>query len=715
MISFAKAFEILFSIISYLLEITEDVYLFVESHFEREREFEKIDDFIAFTLRCCFKLSCLAVFVALLAFWTWRNLPLKHVSRPDLEKERGDALILVKELEAQNLALEDDLVKTLADRDAYRRDYAGIATDNVILINKLNQLELQPDRKNELESTLVNLEDQCRDLEHRLDRSRRLRHHVEVEHKEEVRRAEDKIRKLETSLKSQASTAHGYKEKIAELEEALSSEPGRSKDEIEEFRATLESQAITIALYKAKIAELEKEAANAEEAFKKSVELTRLDTTRDQANQTEMPEESTSRLCELERLLDATKKDLETRDSDNRRHQLEETSRAQAALVAMDQERKTFRDQQAGTQLLRERNAELERASERLVREGEAMRSTIKKLQDDLEAHNNAMDVDVVSDHKCDHSQCHKDANLSFEEITNLTTNLMGRDIKVNQLQVEATRQRLKIEGLLGQLDDQKSTVEKLQNFVDTSNRNWSQLTASLQLGEGHDFASLERLLCQWQASSAGQGHTCDHSACDRQQLANSKEISDLRRKESLLNAKVDEKDRQVASATTDGKKAFGRVNKALKETRDLLLATEKALADEKAARQNAVEAERRFARTRLELNNPLREDIVRLQKALTEMTANRDQCRSANQTYRTQTVEARNAVQETEKAQQAVERQRDGLAKTIGQLDAKMARMVEVDREGEMEGIEGSSGASKKRQNEGEGDAREAKILRDE
>lgn len=649
-----------------------------------------------------------------MAVWSWRNLPLEHVSRPDLEKERDDALILAKDLEARNLALEDDSAKTLADRDDYRRDYAVIATENVILTNKLNQSELRSDREDELESTIADLEDRCRDLRHSLDRSRRLRCDEESEHEKEVRRAKDKIRKLESSLKSQAPTVHGYEAKIIELKKALSSEADRSEGELQELKISLESQATTILGYEAKIAKLE-ETANAEEAFKASFGLTCLDTTRDQANQIKKLEASTSRVGELERLLEAAKKDLETQESDNKRHQLEENARAEAALAAMNQERATFRDQQAESLVLQKRNAELEAVSERLFREGEAQRSTIKDLQDSLEAHNNTMDVDIVFDHDCDHSKCHDEANRSYDQISDLTATLMGRDIKVSQLQGEAKKQGLKIEGLLGQLNDQKAAVDKLQTSVNTSDQNWRQLMASLQLGEGHGFASLERLLCQWQANSTSQGHTCDHSACDRQQLANAKEIADLRRTESLLNAKVDQRDHQVNSATAEGKKAYGRINKVLKETKDLLKATEKALEDEKAARQNAVEAERRFTRTRFELNNPLQEEVLRLKKALTEMTANRDQCRSANQTYRTQTVEARSAVEEVERSQQAVESQRDGLAKTVGQLDAKMARMVEVDREGEMEGMEGSSGASKKRQNEDEGDAREAKILRDE
>lgn len=47
---FTMAFEILYFVISSILETTletiEDIYLFVESHYDRDRDFEKIDDFI---------------------------------------------------------------------------------------------------------------------------------------------------------------------------------------------------------------------------------------------------------------------------------------------------------------------------------------------------------------------------------------------------------------------------------------------------------------------------------------------------------------------------------------------------------------------------------------------------------------------------------------------------------------------------------------------
>lgn len=53
---FISAFFVLFLILyfksSSILEIIEAVYLFVESHYERHRDFEKIDDFTDVRLMC---------------------------------------------------------------------------------------------------------------------------------------------------------------------------------------------------------------------------------------------------------------------------------------------------------------------------------------------------------------------------------------------------------------------------------------------------------------------------------------------------------------------------------------------------------------------------------------------------------------------------------------------------------------------------------------
>lgn len=45
------ALEFLFFVFSTILEAIEDVYLFIESHFERQRDFEKIDDLVVVSYR----------------------------------------------------------------------------------------------------------------------------------------------------------------------------------------------------------------------------------------------------------------------------------------------------------------------------------------------------------------------------------------------------------------------------------------------------------------------------------------------------------------------------------------------------------------------------------------------------------------------------------------------------------------------------------------
>lgn len=46
MLYLAMAFEILFFVFSSSLDTIKDLYLFWESHFDRQRDFEKLDDFM---------------------------------------------------------------------------------------------------------------------------------------------------------------------------------------------------------------------------------------------------------------------------------------------------------------------------------------------------------------------------------------------------------------------------------------------------------------------------------------------------------------------------------------------------------------------------------------------------------------------------------------------------------------------------------------------
>lgn len=69
------------------------------------------------------------------------------------------------------------------------------------------------------------------------------------------------------------------------------------------------------------------------------------------------------------------------------------------------------------------------------------------------------------------------------------------------------------------------------------------------------------------------------------------------------------------------------------------------------------------------------------LKNALAEMKAKRDLCQAANESYRTQSFEAQKAVDTGELAQRKVGKQRDALMKVHGQLQVKIAGMVEVER----------------------------------
>lgn len=46
------AFQGFLFVFSTILEIIEDIYLFWESHYDRQRDFEKLDDFIDVSYRC---------------------------------------------------------------------------------------------------------------------------------------------------------------------------------------------------------------------------------------------------------------------------------------------------------------------------------------------------------------------------------------------------------------------------------------------------------------------------------------------------------------------------------------------------------------------------------------------------------------------------------------------------------------------------------------
>ncbi|MCJ1271301.1 cingulin-like 1 [Lobaria immixta] len=569
------AFQGFLFVFSTILEITEDIYLFWESHYDRQRDFEKLDDFIDLCLSYGLKLLCSAFFAACLALWTWYYPPLKHASRRDLQAERDNAINRTKQLEYENLDLKALSDKMREKQYSTQHEYGLLATANLVLENKLAFLGSQPDlhsKCSDLESSLELYQEQYRHLEESLERSKRLRRDEDCERK------------------------------------ALRKQVDQAKSEIIEVKA----------MY----AELE-EATKAKQAIHRDPELTSLENTRDQASQNhqvEVIKAYQDRIAELERLLEAKDTDCNnfmSRELENTGHQLSEIAHLPSDIAWTNAERANLRQQ------LHAKDVELGRITAQHLQERESLRANAQVLQDatdarenamvvDLVPENNAMDIDIVPDHVCDHSRCLDQANLRGGQIENLEASLMDRDLKIDRLRSEAEEQGMKIEGLLAQLADQKAAIKILQESVETNGRNWSQ-------------------------------------------------------------------------------------------------AKEKALEVEKAGRQTALEAERAIARERLQSNNPLKAEVVGLKKALAEMTAKRDLCQAANESYLTQSFEAQKAVEAGEEAQREVEKQRDALVKANGQLQVKMAGMVEIER---MNRMEDESGVLSKRRNDKEEDARAAEIL---
>ncbi|MCJ1269021.1 hypothetical protein MMC22_008909 [Lobaria immixta] len=200
------AFECFLFVFSTMWEITEDIYLFVESHFDTQRDFEKIDDFLNFAIVYGIKLLCSAVFVACLTLWTWYNSPLKPSSRRDLEAEIVDALDTIQRLVTRNSELQARFDKTLEDHNSTGRDYGLLATEKIILENKLARLQLQPDLQEkcwELESSLDESQARCLDLETSLARSKRLRSDEDSERKAlsmEAKQAKSELEKIKAKM-----------------------------------------------------------------------------------------------------------------------------------------------------------------------------------------------------------------------------------------------------------------------------------------------------------------------------------------------------------------------------------------------------------------------------------------------------------------------------------------------------------------------------------
>lgn len=661
--------------------------------------------------------------------------------RKALSFEAGQADSKIKEADAmwklKLLSLKADYWEELNQVKEQRDEAIAAVPKNSSVLRK----ELKA-KDNEMDLLRVTQKAQTRKLRAKL--------HKAASHIEQL--------ELKLDLDSSSKQLHHriLEEPVQELaasktqEEADIVAPANAKDEeleeeIKGLKISLDSQAKAIRGYQSQIEEL-KETIKAQEAVQTGhPELTSLENTGDQASQDQDPPVDASeaaanqgKIEELERLLKAEiadHKDLKSSQLEKNENQLAEIKQLQNMITLKDVDLTTLRrehqadltsQQDSHRVLLQAKDEDLERIHAQHLEECQSQRLKIKSLEDDRDVKDIVMGGDDVLDHVCDRSQCINQKNLQEAQISELTADLMGRNLKVDRHRTEAGEQGMKMEGLKAQLEDEKAVTQKLRRSVEKSDRDWAQLRGSLQLGEEHDLASVERLLGQWQANSASQNHQCDHSACDRRFLAKCDEISALGQTLSSLRTKFDDRELNIKVLTADLQTERRKANNEVKKNKAQVVASAKAMEDEKAARQKAVEAERTMAFQRFQADNPLRGEAIRLKRALDDMTANRDKCRAANETYRMASLEARKKVDAAEEASKAaaaaakcaqhlVEKERDELAKAVEELKGKLSGgMVEVEEEEPAEG--GSRGeTSRKRPHDGDEDPRPPKILRDQ
>lgn len=308
----------------------------------------------------------------------------------------------------------------------------------------------------------------------------------------------------------------------------------------------------------------------------------------------------------------------------------------------------------------------LERSSNQLKKELKAQKDETTQLRAALEDQKTTFGAQLaqksleVQELKL-HQSSKQGSNKAHEELSNPAVSLA----EVRPSCSLVARQHGHQVEVKAQLDNQLAVIEKLQQSVETSNRDWAQLRGSLQLGEEHDLATVERLLRQWQANPASQSHECDHSACEEKFLNDSNTILELRNTVSSLNSMLDAQESDMSSSTAESQEAARKAVLAVKGKEDPLQQKEKALEEEKAEREKAVEEKRRIAKEGFLYSNTLQAEVEGLKKglkkALEDMTAGKA-------------------------AQQEVERQRDELVRNVGELEGRMSRMVEVDM---MEGVE--------------------------
>ncbi|MCJ1426742.1 hypothetical protein MMC29_004645 [Sticta canariensis] len=425
---------------SSFLEIIEEVYLFVESHYERARDYEKIDDFKESAIRAGFELLCTAGFCALLALWTWTNLPLKHHSRKDLEGERDSALGLIQRLEARNSELEAESKKYLKDRNTYRNDYAAKATENIKLENKLAELQLQSADHADIQLRLHQSEEECRDLERSLERLRRIRHDEESELialSSNDKRSRREIKQLKVSLGSKTEAMGGYKARIAELEEEVKEANIQKRAELTRLENTRDqasqNAAIEASAAKTRIAELEEEVKGVN--IQKRAELTRLENMRDQASQNAAIEASAAkiRIAELEEEVKEVniQKRAELTRLENMRDQASqnaaiEASAAKTRIAELEEEVKEVSIQKQA-ELTRLENMR-DQASQNAAIEASAAKTRIAELEAEVSEAKEALQKGIELT-RLENTTDQANQNAAFEtEINDLKLTLEGAD-----------------------------------------------------------------------------------------------------------------------------------------------------------------------------------------------------------------------------------------------------------------------------------------------
>ncbi|MCJ1464866.1 hypothetical protein MMC07_003481 [Pseudocyphellaria aurata] len=319
MASLTTALKYFLSVFSTILETIEDLYLFVESHFDTQRDFEKMDDFLDFLFKYGFKLLCSAVFAALLSLCTWYKMPLKRSSRRDLEADISKADQMIQQLVDKNSELQVVLDETVKDRNEYRNGYATLATKNIVLGNRIISLsDLQP-RCDELESELERSEARCLGLEDSLALLQRVRQYENEDRKLDRQRMKLNLDEDLAAVKKERDRAIAARKKEFNMK---NDEVTLLKTKLEQQKAKFEVQLAEQSrqIHAAKL-DLKNERLNYEELEKEFRELNGLEP-EEEGNDVE-PEEEENDIEPEEEANDAEPSKAKDEDGDDETTELE--------------------------------------------------------------------------------------------------------------------------------------------------------------------------------------------------------------------------------------------------------------------------------------------------------------------------------------------------------------------------------------------------------